>query len=221
MNPGLGIREGAALHFFGKMSASISHEIKNVLAIINENAGLLEDYNLMAERGSPVGPGRLKALADTIMAQIRRADAIVKNMNRFAHSVDEEKRAFDVGDILELVVALSSRFASVRGVELKMRPRSERLSVVSYPFFLANLLWLALDFAMGEVGKGKTVELVAEKSGEGVVIRLTRLEALENSPDAGFPGEREDALLQTLGAGLSVDHGEGRVTIELPAEIGP
>ena len=34
-------REG--FQFFGKMSASISHEIKNALAIINENAGLLED----------------------------------------------------------------------------------------------------------------------------------------------------------------------------------
>ena len=39
------------LQFFGRMSASISHEIKNVLAIINENAGLLEDFSLMADRG--------------------------------------------------------------------------------------------------------------------------------------------------------------------------
>jgi hypothetical protein len=34
------------LQFFGKMSASISHEIKNVMAIINENAGLLEDLTV-------------------------------------------------------------------------------------------------------------------------------------------------------------------------------
>ena len=34
------------IQFFGKMAASISHEIKNVLAIINENAGLLEDICL-------------------------------------------------------------------------------------------------------------------------------------------------------------------------------
>jgi hypothetical protein len=31
------------LQFFGKISASVSHEIKNVLAVIGENAGLLED----------------------------------------------------------------------------------------------------------------------------------------------------------------------------------
>ena len=39
------------LRYFGQVSASISHELKNVLAILNENAGLLQDYAAMAEQG--------------------------------------------------------------------------------------------------------------------------------------------------------------------------
>ena len=77
------------LQFFGKMSASISHEMKNVMAIINENAGLLEDLTVMAEKGMPIDPERLKTQASRIMKQIRRGDDIIKGMNRFAHSVDE------------------------------------------------------------------------------------------------------------------------------------
>ncbi len=77
------------LQFFGRMSASISHEIKNVLAIINENAGLLEDFSLMADRGVPIDPGRLKTMAEKVKRQISRADGIIKNMNRLAHSIDE------------------------------------------------------------------------------------------------------------------------------------
>ena len=50
------------LQFFSQISASISHELKNVLGIINENAGLLEDLTLMAERGVPLDPVRLKAM---------------------------------------------------------------------------------------------------------------------------------------------------------------
>ena len=57
--------------FFGKMSASISHEIKNALAIINENAGLLEDLTLLAEQGRPTDPERLKKLAGSIITQGR------------------------------------------------------------------------------------------------------------------------------------------------------
>jgi hypothetical protein len=44
------------LQFYGKITASVSHEIKNVLAIINENAGLLEDFTFMADRGKPIDP---------------------------------------------------------------------------------------------------------------------------------------------------------------------
>lgn len=41
----------ACVLVFAKISAAISHEIKNTLSIINENAGLLEDYAQMAEDG--------------------------------------------------------------------------------------------------------------------------------------------------------------------------
>jgi hypothetical protein len=41
------------VRFFGEISASISHEIKNVLAIINENAGLLQDMVMMMKRACP------------------------------------------------------------------------------------------------------------------------------------------------------------------------
>ena len=77
------------LQFFGKISASISHELKNVMAIVNENAGLLEDLTVMAERGKPLDPARLKLMAAAVQKQIGRADVILKNMNRFAHSFDE------------------------------------------------------------------------------------------------------------------------------------
>ncbi len=39
------------LRFFGMINASISHEIKNVLAIISESAGLMEDLLLLAQKG--------------------------------------------------------------------------------------------------------------------------------------------------------------------------
>ena len=76
------------LQFFGRISASISHELKNVLAIVNENAGLLEDLTLMADRGQPIDPARLKIMAATVQKQIGRADEILKKMNR-KYSVEQ------------------------------------------------------------------------------------------------------------------------------------
>ncbi len=219
MNDSLDVREETALRFFGNISTSISHEIKNVLAIINENAGLLEDYNLMAEKGTPLNPERLKTLAETVIAQSRRADDLVKNMNKFAHSVDEASKTVDLREILELVVALSSRFAAMRGVGLELQPSSSAVSILSSPFFLENLIWLVLDFAMGVAGNGKTVGLIAEKRGEGARIRFTQLDTLEKTRTDDFPTERERSLLRTLNAEISMDHGEAQISIDLPAEI--
>ncbi len=219
MNDSLDIRTETALRFFGKMSASISHEIKNVLAIINENAGLLEDYNLMAEKGTPLNPERIKTLAETVMTQIKRADVIVKNMNKFAHSVDEAKKTVDVREVLELVAALSSRFAAMRGVVLDLQPSSGAVSILSSPFFFENLIWLVLDFAMDAVGNGKKVGLIAEKREEGARVRFTQLDALGQAQKDQFPTERERSLLHILNAEIALDHGAGQILIDLPSDI--
>ena len=139
---------GAGLQFFGKISASISHEIKNALAVINENAGLLDDLTLMAEKGMPMDPARLKRLAETVIKQIRRADGIVKNMNKFAHSVDEPIKAVNVVEVLEVMRELSARMAAMRNVTVDLRHSGAPVLIRTRPFFLENVIWLCLDLAM-------------------------------------------------------------------------
>lgn len=53
--------------FIARMT--VSHELKNVLAIVNENAGLLDDLLLLAAKGKPLNPERLQRLAVNIHGQ--------------------------------------------------------------------------------------------------------------------------------------------------------
>jgi len=205
--------------FFGKMTASISHEIKNVLAIINENAGLLEDITLMADRGRPIEPERLKTLAQAVMKQISRADTIVKNMNRFAHSTDESIKSVDLNDTLELVVVLSNRLASMRGLELDPKLQKTPVKIRTSPFLLMNFIWLCLDFAMDAAGDRKIVELATQKTETGAQIRFRGLEGLEQLPLDTFPAERERNLLNILGAELVVDTKNDEFVVKLAADI--
>jgi signal transduction histidine kinase len=205
--------------FFGKMSASISHEIKNTLAIINENAGLLEDFTIMAEKGLPLNPERLKGLAGKICVQIRRADRIIKNLNRFAHSADEWIKAVDLFEILELVTALSERFAARRSLTLALAPLPEPLSLTTCPFFLENLLWLCLDFVMARTGAGKTIFLTGEKRPGGLQIRFTGIENGDENRPSDFPSPREKALLSVLGGDLHFDVFKREVLLKLPQDL--
>jgi C4-dicarboxylate-specific signal transduction histidine kinase len=201
------------------MTASISHEIKNVLAIINENAGLLEDLALMADRGAAIETRRLENMSRVVMKQVDRADAIMKNMNRLAHSVDESIKTIDLKDILELLVALSGRFASTRGVAVQPKFNEGPLRLKTSPFFLMNLLWLCLDFAMDAAGEEKMVELVTQNTEAGIQVFFKGLGGLTGAPLKLFPAEPEKGLCGLIGAELEVSPGKREIVVRIAEDI--
>jgi C4-dicarboxylate-specific signal transduction histidine kinase len=203
------------LTFFGKISASISHEIKNVLAVVSENAGLLEDLTLMADRGQPIDPARLKKMSATVKKQVARADEILKNMNRFAHSSDEAVANVDLNQTLELVRALTARFAAMQNVTVDLQLPASSPMIPTAPFFLMNLLCLCLDFAMSASGNDKQIALVAEEADNSVVIRIQGLAGMADKGLGTFPSEREKDLLHVLEANLTVDPERKEIVIRL------
>jgi len=208
------------LQFFGRISASISHEIKNVLAIVNENAGLLEDLTLMADRGKPIDPARLKIMAATLKKQVGRADGIIMNMNRLAHSIDQTVTTADLDQTIELAIALTARFAAMRGVKVDLQLPANPLTIKTAPFYLMNLLWLCLDFSMSASGDEKQVELVVEETENSVRIRFRRLAGLSAALLETFPSDREKNLLAVLEAALTADPERAEVVLRLAKNIG-
>jgi C4-dicarboxylate-specific signal transduction histidine kinase len=203
------------LPFFAKISAAISHELKNVLAIINENAGLLEDLTLMADRGVPLDPARLKTMAEGVKKQIGRADTIIGNMNRFAHSADQTVAAVDLAQTIELVTAVTARFAVMQRIKIDLKLPDHPASLQTAPFFLMNLVWLCLEFAMSAAGDDKQIEVAAEAAQDGFRIRFGGLGGLDAVLSETFPSDREQELLDMLGAELTVDEGSGALNLQL------
>ena len=203
------------LAFFGRISASISHELKNVLAIVNENAGLLEDLTLMADRGQAIDPARLKIMAAAVQKQVGRADEILKNMNRFAHSIDETVAEIHLNPTIKLFMALTDRFAAMRGVTVDLQLPDSPLKIRTAPFFLMNILWLGLDFSMSASGDEKRVELVVDESETSVRIRFRRLAGLTEELWGAFYSDREKKLLAVLAADMTIEHGSEEITLRL------
>ena len=165
------------LHCFGAISASVSHELKNALAIINENAGLLEDLSFMAGKGLPLDPARLKGLAANIAKQIQRADGIIRNMNRFAHSADEPVKRIDLGETLALTVALSSRLAAMKSVTLNFIPPPQPICVTTRLFYLQNLIWLCLKEIFERAGAEKEISLSLRPRPQGAAVIFSPVDA--------------------------------------------
>lgn len=154
--------------FCGQVTASISHEIKNVLAIVNENAGLLDDFAKMAATaGQGVEPDRVTAGCANIARQVRRANEIVGLLNRFAHSADQPRQEVELNETVDFFVALARRTAGNAGVSLQVIPAGEpvRLQVALLP--LLQLWWrllagsLAGERAAGGGGGELSLQVVA------------------------------------------------------------
>lgn len=201
------------VRFFGKMSASISHEIKNALAIINEKAGLLEDFTVLAGQGRPIDPERLKSLAGDIMKQIQRADGLVKRMNRFAHSADELIKTIDLGETLELITSIAGRLASMREARVELiQPPLPVMAGVN-PFLLENLIWSCLEFLLN--AGHKTITVIPEMTGEEARIRLVGQFPFPDDSGGSFPSGKEEALLAALKAELRLEPQSGEMMLFL------
>ncbi len=206
----------SGIQFFGKMAASMTHDIKNVLAVINENAGLLEDICFMADRGKPADLARLKRIAGDIKEQVRRADRIVTAMNHFAHSSDEASTASDLGELIALLASLAMRVAAMRGVSLRAVPVHSPVVITTFPFGLLNLLWICLDRAMTAVGSGKTMELIVEKTTEGGRVRFRGHGPLGAASVAECTLDRLPALIRALKAKITADAADTEIVVQLP-----
>lgn len=194
------------LLFFGRIGASVSHELKNILAVMNEQAGLLEDLACMAGRGMPLDPDRLAATAACLVRQVRRGDALLTRFNQFAHTPDTTARPISLSQAVTLSVALACRQAGMRKVELTALPGTE-VTVTADPFLLCRLLDWCLTKALETPGPQRALTLESRDDTAGPVLVVTGL-AAETVPEDDGEGAQ---LAQRLGARLVLDPGTIRV----------
>ncbi|MBI4677204.1 MAG: sensor histidine kinase [Elusimicrobia bacterium] len=204
--------QDADLAFFGKVAASISHELNNTASIIEQAAGLLED--LSADGGPPLERSRAREIAERIGKQARREGGIIKRLNSFAHSVDEPEREIELGEAAQAVAALALRMAQGRKVALEARPGAGRIVIRRSPFGVLQALYLSVEEAVAASPQGSTVTLSAEGAGAAAVVVEGGCGGQGPAPgDASFPSI--EALMGRLGGRLSVSTRDGRLSMRL------
>lgn len=195
------------LKFFGRVSATISHDLKNVLAVINESAGLLDDLCMLADKGRPIEPERLVSVAKSILGQVRRGDSIIKNMNTFAHSVDEDVRSMDMGEMLTLMSELCRRPVNAKGATLEALPGEAHLR--ADPYGVERVLHGMILCALESAQQGTALKFSATTVADGVQVLL---QGLEQDPE---PDQQLRETAQAVGATLHAHGNALELTLPL------
>jgi signal transduction histidine kinase len=192
--------------FLGKITASMTHEIKNTLAIILESSGLLSDLLTFSEQGSFPHQEKFQKVLGTINEQVNRGVVLATRLNQFAHSMDEPVADVRLADLQELVVALMQRLARRRGVVLTALPPDREVSFRSDPFRLLLVLCSVVEHLADMLESGGKILLQAPTAPEGVAILLevqgAKKAGLEGLTETLFPSLRD--IVAALGAELAV-----------------
>lgn len=207
------------MKFFGRMSASATHEIKNTLAIINESAGLLEDLSIAADQGIPLSIPRIKNISKMITRQVQRADLILKKLNRFSHSTDQSTDSVDLEKTLYFVLNLADRLIKAHGVTIKITSPLTPLIITTNLFCLENIIWRAIESAY-YTAKGKKQILISFEPHLAIIsIWFSINTVTDNAIEDLFKSKEDQALLEFLNISIEKNKKNNSFGLLLPKTI--
>ncbi|TKB27519.1 HAMP domain-containing histidine kinase [Desulfopila sp. IMCC35006] len=200
---------------FAKISASISHEIKNTLSIINENAGLLDDFAHMAEEGVGVAVERVHAVTKTIAKQVDRSNIIMKNLNRFAHSADNYVAHGNLEETLALVVALTDRQAAMKNITTTLHCPPD-IAFSTYLITFESLVYLTVLALFQASTEGSTLAIEVEDETPKITICFT-VQSGAAHPFANYPDDDQKALAEQIAASCRIE--ENQLFLSFPCAV--
>ncbi len=207
--------------FMGRITAGMTHELRNVLAIIKESAGLMQDLMVLGKGDPAQYKEKFTRHIGKILAQVDRGTLLTGGLNKFAHAPDSTRAEINMGEFLEHVVALSRRLAQMKLVSLEIQPVPPSTAVVNDPLALHMTVFTAVDALLQLAPAFKSISLRAAQDGGRVHVDLTMEGAEEGL--AGWPARLKEspvwgALEETaerVRADVELDEGVGRVRLTL------
>ena len=204
------------LAFFGKVSASISHELKNVMAIISETAGLLGDLSDMASTGKPIAPDMLRSCTDSIVEEIQRGFSTIRQMNRFAHSVDTPAESVDLMEVLDLTINLSE-YLSISG-KTDLSPCKDFTPIAqTCPFILQAVFYETLVYTYKHTGPGAEIGISIQPT-DGSAWRII-FSGFNFSEFHVFPDITTKAMAAAIGVIIYADRATDQLDMDVPIVI--
>ena len=169
--------------FFGAITASLSHEMNNVFAIINELSGLLDDFFHAAEQGAPLNVERLRGTTQRIGAQVERGQEYIKRLNGFAHTVDDRQTTIVLNETVEAITTLCRRLGKLRRVELETSLPEVSPRIEGSAFDVQHIIFRCIDIVLNASEQGDVVQINIEPQDGGARLIFASSSAVESTAE--------------------------------------
>jgi len=209
--------------FLATMTASATHEVRNVLAIIKESAGLIEDMVHVFGKKGTLDKEKVFRAVDRIDTQVRRGADLLTHLNRLAHTLDSESASVDLKAEVDQVVFLSQRFARKRGHRILVSQVEGEARAVVHPLHLHMALFAAMQCCLEQLPEGATITVAVDRWGGGSSVAFHGASGDGSVVDGPAEGETWAGVRRwtdSLGASLERSEGGFGIRILFPPEHG-
>ena len=100
----------------GRLSAGVAHELNNPLAVINENAGLIQD--MIEFKDQYKNDGKLIKTVDSILYSVDRCKRITTRLLGFARQMDVKIQTVNLEKLIKDVLGFLEKEAEYRSIEI-------------------------------------------------------------------------------------------------------
>jgi len=206
--------------FLAKITASTTHEIRNVLAIVKESAGLIEDLVRSYGKRGTLKEDKLFQAVGRIDAQVGRGAQLLTNLNRLAHGLDRTSEPVDLGASAQQVASLSERFARQRRQTVLVRTPEEPLTATANALQLEMVLFAAVECCLEAMAEGGAVTIQPHESGGLPAVKVTgEIDGVPvpSDPTATAAWPRLATLGEDLNASVQVVEGSCTIRVVFAA----
>ena len=211
--------DGREVALMGRMTAGVTHEIKNILAIIKESSGLLQDIVRLGKGDAVLKPEQIEKVALRIQAQVARGNEQLTSLNWLSHSVSDRGSSVEINEMSSEIANLMQRFARLKQVELEFQATDRDVTIHTDVAGLLVVLVACIEYYLNRVPPKSRVLLRPGGAGEEATLAIVA-GSMDGSGtvtdiEAGggaLPSELAnlEPLLGSLGGRLALaDPGEG------------
>lgn len=151
---------------FGQLSTGVAHEINNPLAIINEEAGWMQDLLNKEESRDFKFADDFRDSLGIIIQQTRRCGDVTRNLLSFAENMESNIREVDLNGVIEEVVGIMEKEAQLNNIVIARDLDQDLPRILSDSSHLRQLFLNLINNALDAVERDGQVVISTRKAGE-------------------------------------------------------
>lgn len=203
------LESSSRLISIGRLAAGVAHEINNPLAVIGENAGLIEDIFKLKKEYQ--GDRQLQELVAAVLESVERCGEITKQLLEFARHFETRIEAIHLKKTIAGVLSFLVKEASYRNIIINIDIPDDFPLIHSDLGSLQQIFLNLINNAFQAMDKGGRLDILGTKPAEGYV----RISIRDNG--CGIPEEDQKEIFEPFfttkgmrggtGLGLSITFG--------------